>query len=623
MCGIAGVVDANGGATDASALARMLRHRGPDSLGWFERSSGAIAQSRLSIIDLVTGDPPITNEDGSVAAVANGEIYNYRDLQAELLAAGHTLKTACDTEVLCHLHEELSPVDLARRLDGMFAFAIWDERRERLVLGRDRFGKKPLYWWHRNGRFVFGSEIKAVLADPHVSRGIAPGAIESYLAFGYVPEPATFHEGISTVPAGHVLTLDLGGEPRIERYWIPPIPGVDGVSPIDLPFERAAAEVGRLLDDAVDRRLMSDVPLGAFLSGGIDSSAVVASMCIRSDRPVRTFTVGFDNDDGFDERPFAAEVARRYGTDHTEFVVHPDKAELIERLVWHHDQPFGDSSALPTFLLSELTSQHVTVALAGDGSDELFGGYERFAAALQMARLHVLPEGVRRVIGAAAGKVPASLARGRIGSVRRMLRNAPLDVVDAYREWIAYVPESWRAQLLATRSDGALDGYRRTWDESAGADLLARLLDLNLKTYLLGDLLPKVDRMSMAHGLEVRSPFLDVALADFALRLPRAHKVKGLSLKRVLKHSQRDRLPASILDRSKRGFGIPLDRWFRTDLRAFTESLLCAPSARVRAHLDPTAVRGLFDQHLSGRENNGNALWTLLTLEVFLRSVDE
>ena len=600
----------------------MLRHRGPDSIGWYERSGGAIAQSRLAIIDLVTGDPPITNEDGTVAAVLNGEIYNYRALQTEVQSAGHTLKTACDTEVLCHLYEDLDPVALARRLDGMFTFAIWDAPRQRLVLGRDRFGKKPLYWWRDGDRLVFGSEIKAVLADPYVPGRLADGAVKAYLTFGYVPEPDTFYEGIRTVPAGSVLVLDAGAAPQIERYWRPPIAGVDGVTELDIEFDDAALEVRRLVREAVEHRLIADVPLGAFLSGGVDSSAVVAAMSRVSSRPVRTFTIGFDDDEGFDERGYAAEVAHRFGTDHTEFVVHPDKTDLIERLVWHHDQPFGDSSALPTFLLSELTRQQVTVALSGDGGDELFAGYERFAGALQVARAQSLPRPVRRTIARAADLVPASRARGRLGSVRRLMRSVAQDVPAAYQGWIASVPETWRARLLHEQDGDGLDGYRQIWSESDGADLLARLLDINLKTYLLGDLLPKTDRMSMAHGLEVRSPLLDTALAEFVLRLPRRHRIRGMSLKRVFKESQRSILPQSVLRRPKKGFGIPLDRWIRTDLRTYVESMLCAPSARVNRHLVPEGVHALVDDHLHGTSSNGHAIWTLLTLEVFLRDRD-
>ncbi|MEA2932881.1 MAG: hypothetical protein QOI56_1666, partial [Actinomycetota bacterium] len=378
MCGIAGAIGTVD--VDRDAVERQLRtldHRGPDSWGMYARGRAAIGQTRLAIIDLVTGDPPITNEDGRVGVALNGEIYNYLALGDDLRHDGHKLATHGDTEVIAHLAESLEPVALARRLVGMFAFAVWDDRRGRLILGRDRLGKKPLYYWAHDGRLVFGSEIKSVLAHPWVPRDLDPDAIPAYLTFGYVPTPRTFFAGIHSVPPGHVLVMDDDGQPRIERYWEPQVPKAGGVELIDLPLDEAATEVRALLTRAVERRLLADVPIGAFLSGGVDSSAVVGIMAGLSARPIRTFTIGFDDDDGYDERPYARTVAERFGTEHVEFVVKPDAVNLVERLVWHHDQPFGDSSAIPTFLLSELTHRHVTVALCGDGGDELFAGYER------------------------------------------------------------------------------------------------------------------------------------------------------------------------------------------------------------------------------------------------------
>ncbi|MBW3548776.1 MAG: asparagine synthase (glutamine-hydrolyzing) [Actinobacteria bacterium] len=620
MCGIAGIVDRDAAAPlVVGPLTATLRHRGPDSVGAYERPGVAIGQSRLAVIDLVTGDPPITSEDGAVGVVLNGEIYNYRALQDQVRHDGHELKTECDTEVIAHLGEYLEPVALARSLQGMFAFGLWDDTRRRLVLGRDRFGKKPLYYWHAGSRLVFGSEIKALLADPRVARRLDPDAIADYLTFGYVPTPRSFYDGIQSLPPGHVLTLDAGGGVNIERYWQPPLPGVDGITTIDCGFEEARRETRRLLCDAVDRRMVADVPLGAFLSGGVDSSTVVALMARLSPRPIRTFTIGFDDDQGFDERPYAARVARLYGTDHTEFVVNPDKAELIERLVFHHDQPFGDSSALPTFVLSELTRRHVTVALGGDGGDELFGGYERFAAGRAVDRFERLPDLVRRSAATASSRLPPMLFGGRGGSAARMLTRAELGLPDAYRSWVSYVPEEWRARLTPGGSGSASGDYERVWKASEGASVIDRLLDLNLRTYLLDDLLPKLDRMSMAHGLEVRSPFLDQDLAEFVARLPPSMKILGFSLKRLLKAVARDLLPREILHRRKRGFGVPLDRWFRTDLRGYAESMLASRDTRVREHVDGTALKALLDEHWAGAANHGHAVWTLLTLEVFLR----
>ncbi len=620
MCGIAGVVERGAMVEQRSlALASTLAHRGPDSMGAFGRPGAALAQSRLRIIDLVTGDPPISNEDGSVGVALNGEIYNYRQLRTGLERAGHRFASTGDTEVIAHLGEDIEPVELCRRLDGMFAFALWDDVRQRLVLGRDRFGKKPLYYWTDGRRLVFGSEIKAVVADPAVPRRLDDDALEAYLTFGYVPTPRTFFAGVLSVPPAHVLTFDAGGAIALQQYWALPLPGVDGTETLDIDFEEARREIRRLLCDAVDRRLLADVPLGAFLSGGVDSSAVVAFMARLSPARVRTFTIGFDDTEGFDERPFARQVAARFDTDHTEFVVHPEKAELIERLVEHHDQPFGDSSALPTFLLSELTSHHVTVALSGDGGDEVFAGYERFAAASALDRAHALPGGVVHAAARAVHTLPPTLFGGRIGSIDRMLSRADVDTIDAYQSWLSYVPADWRRRLRPTASDRAQQDYRAKWEESAGATaLLDRLLHLNVGTYLLDDLLPKVDRMAMAHGLEVRSPLLDTELAEFAARLPPTHLVRGISLKRVLKAAVRDLLPPSVLNRRKRGFGVPLDRWFRTDLRSYVEGQLLSPQASIRSHCDGDAVRSLLARHQAG-DNLGHAVWSLLTLELFLR----
>ena len=622
MCGICGVVGS--GAADyhpvvGEQLSR-LHHRGPDARGEFGSSAGGIAQNRLAIIDLVTGDPPITNEDESVAVVLNGEIYNYREIRSDLAAREHAFRSHGDTEVIAHLAEDVAPVQLARRLQGMFAFAIWDETRRRLVLGRDRLGKKPLFYWSGGGRLVFGSEIKALLADPGVPRRLDVSAIPAYLTFGYAPTPRTFFDGIRSLPPGHVLTFEPGSEPVLERYWEPPVAGRDGAATHDVSADDAAGEVRRLLEAAVRRRLVSDVPLGAFLSGGIDSSTVVALMAAELDRPVQTFTIGFEDRDGYDERPYARLAARRHATDHHEFVVRPDAVDLVERLVWHHDQPFGDSSAIPTFLLSEVTRRHVTVALSGDGGDELFAGYERFAAGLAARRYAALPGVVQHGIRATLALLPPRSLGGRAGSLQRFARVAELGLPDAYRSWISYVPDDERASLLdGGGDDWGIEDYRATWRSSEGARTLDRLLDLNLRTYLLDDLLVKADRMSMAHGLEVRSPFLDAELLTYASRLHPRLKARGVSLKRVLKTAVADLVPAEIISRPKRGFGVPLDRWFRQDLRSYLRVTLGAGDARVKRHLVPEAVDRLLAEHDAGVRNHGQAIWTLLTLEVFLR----
>jgi asparagine synthase (glutamine-hydrolysing) len=618
ICGIAGVLDAgaDGQGTTIETQLAELAHRGPDASGASRRPAATIGQTRLAVIDLRTGDPPILNEDGSIAVALNGEIYNFQALRDQLRRRGHLLSTQGDTEVLAHLAEDHEATELARLLDGMFAFAVWDERRSRLVLGRDRVGKKPLYYWTDGTRLAFASEIKALLAHPAVPRELDPTAIPAYLTFGYVPTPRTFFSGVRSVPPGHVLTMQVGGPPELSRYWEPPLESRDA-NGRDLITD--ARQVRQLLREGVARRLISDVPLGAFLSGGVDSSAVVGLMAEQMDEPVRTFTIGFDDKDGYDERPFAEVVARRFSTDHTTFVVEPHAVDLIERLVWHYDQPFGDSSAIPTYLLSELTREHVTVALSGDGGDELFAGYERFAAAMLLRYYHALPAAVRRGGRTLLETLPPRVGNGRLGRAQRFIRRADEGMPHALRSWISVFAEPDRIALLRDEADPwAIDDYASIWDASAGAPDLDRILDLNLRTYLLDDLLPKVDRTSMAHALEVRCPFLDTALIEYAFRVPPHHKLRGLVMKRVLKEAVRDLLPDELLKRRKHGFGVPLDRWFRADLRTYLTSML-GPSARVRAYLDGAALDRMLAEHDRGERARGHQLWSLLTLEIFLR----
>lgn len=622
MCGIAGTVGAGASEAVLRAQLQLLLHRGPDALGVFTGGAGAIGQTRLAVIDLVTGDPPVSSEHGTIGAVLNGEIYNYRELRKSLREEGHVMATSGDTEVLAHLAEQDDPIGMARRLDGMFAFAVWDTARRRLVLGRDRLGKKPLYYWSDGKSIVFASEIKAVLAHPGVPHRMESDALAAYLTFGYVPTPRTFFDGIRSVPPANVLVFEPGLGLRLHQYWEPvvPLPGAaDRVRP-----DEAAGAVRTALFSAVERRLTADVPVGAFLSGGLDSSSVVALMAELSQSPVATFTIGFEDAGGFDERAYAAAVSRRYKTEHTELVVKPDAASLMERLVWHHDQPFGDSSALPTYLLSELASQHVKVVLSGDGGDELFAGYERFAAARILSAFQRLPGPARDAAHAGVRAVAKSkLARTALGrrvlGAQRMLSAQDQEFPDAFLSWVCYVPEPWRTQLCPDGSQWGLTDYRNIWRRGAGAAFLDQLLLLNMRTYLLDDLLPKVDRMAMAHGLEVRSPFLDTALVELALRIPPSAKLRFVSGKRVLRRATRDLLPPEVLARRKHGFGIPLDAWFRGELRGYIESRVLAPSARVRSYLEADALDRLVAEHLSGESRHGHALWTLATLEEFLR----
>jgi asparagine synthase (glutamine-hydrolysing) len=624
MCGISGAVSSTPAAAAAGIDAQLAcqRHRGPDAEGYVDGGRGVIGQNRLSIIDLVQGDPPIVNEDGTIGAVLNGEIYNFQHLREELVQAGHSFSSRGDTEVIAHLAEGHNARELARKLDGMFAFAVWDRRREELMLGRDRVGKKPLYYWSGADIFVFASEIKGVLAHPGVRCALDERALSAYLTFGYVPTPHTFFAGIKSVPPAHTLTVTPGGEPRLERYWRLEVAGLDGAPEmLDLSLEEAGREVRAHLERAIRRRLISDVPLGAFLSGGIDSSAVVALMAAMMGEPVKTFTIGFEDRDGFDERPFARVVAERVGTEHHEEVVHPEAVDLVERLVWHHDQPFGDSSAIPTYMLNQVARRTVTVSLSGDGGDELFGGYERFAAGLAVDRLLRVPGFVRGMGERLVTAMPAGTLRGRVGRAQRFVETFEDGMPWAYLGWISYVSEPRRKRLLLDADDWARKDYGRLWRSTEGARPLDRLLALNIDTYLVDDLLVKMDRMSMAHGLEVRSPFLDTELLEFAARLAPTLKVRGFSLKRVLKRAIADLLPDDILRRPKRGFGVPLDRWFRQDLGSYTASML-GQGASVRTHLNGDELDRLLAEHRAGARNHGLALWALLTLELFLRSHD-
>jgi asparagine synthase (glutamine-hydrolysing) len=620
VCGIAGFVDEPRAAAEGIIRAQLScqRHRGPDAEGAFVRGRGAIGQNRLAIIDIENGDPPITNEDGTIGVVLNGEIYNFRELRRQLDNEGHRFATRCDTEVIAHLAERRAPAEIARRLDGMFAFAVWDAAEGRLILARDRFGKKPLYYWTSGDALVFASEIKGVLAHPAVSRDLDPAAIPAYLTFGYVPTPRTFFAGIRSLPPGHVLTFDAGAPPRLERYWKPPRrePRSGRSAPS---LEEAGTELRRLLTEAVARRMVADVPIGALLSGGVDSSAVVATMARLSSGRISTFTIGFDGADGYDERPFAEMVARRYGTDHHEFVVRPNAVDLVEKLVCHYDQPFGDSSAIPTYVLGELTRGHVTVALGGDGGDELFAGYERFAASLAVGAYTSVPPPLRTVARRALTLLPGGALRGRVGNVRRFAAAAEGGMPAAYLDWVSVIDEPARRALLEDADPWGRRDYARLWSSTSPLRPLDRVLDLNLHTYLLDDLLVKADRMSMAHGLELRSPFLDAELASYAVQLPPRLKLGGLTPKRALKHALRDDLPREVLRRRKHGFGVPLDRWFRDDLSRYVSQMLGAPNARIRRHLRGEGVDALLAEHAAGTRQRGGALWTLLTLEVFLR----
>jgi len=633
MCGICGVLDISGRPVDEAAIRRMaeaLHHRGPEATRVFlSPMPGATAttgmavglgHARLKIIDLSdAANHPLPNEDGTVWGMLNGEIYNFLELRDELKAAGHQFRTEGDTEAIVHLYEEMGE-RCVERLEGMFALAVWDERRRRLVLARDRMGKKPLFYHHGPTVFAFGSEIKALLAHGGITGDISLQALPQLFLHGYVPNPGTLYEGIVQLPPGHSLTVENGDEVRIRQYWDWTFPE----RPLEIGAREAAGRLRELLTAAVKRRLLADVPLGAFLSGGLDSSIVVAIMAGLTRQPVKTFSIGFAGDRDFDETRYARLVAQRYGTAHTEFIVEPKAFDLLERLVHVHDGPFGDSSAIPTYILSELTRRHVTVALNGDGGDELFAGYLRFAAGVVAARTPQMVLRLGRI--ATAWLPPVGGPRHPLRRAVRLFQNPDMPWLERFSSWTSFFHHDLRDLVLDSVAPdlSRLDriAYFRPYLVAVQErSPLAQLLYLNAKTYLPDDLLVKMDRASMAHALETRSPFLDRALMEYVAALPDNFKLRGRTTKWLLREAFRDVLPREILTRNKMGFGVPLATWFRGELREPLQSLLLEPTARLRRYIDVEHVRRLVAEHLSGRANVEQQLWLLLTFEVWLRSL--
>jgi asparagine synthase (glutamine-hydrolysing) len=596
-------------------MAAAIEHRGPDSRGVYSEGPVGLAMQRLSVIDLETGDQPQFTEDGSVAVMLNGEIYNYRELRERLMRNGHTLATRSDTEVIAHLYEEEGP-DLVQSLEGMFAFSLWDSRRKVLLLGRDRLGKKPLFYAFRGGTLTWGSELGGVLQDREISREIDPQAIDAYLTYGYVPAPMSAFAAVRKLPPASTLVLAEGGTPRIERYWRLDYSNRHAFASQDELHERIRDEIRT----AVRKRLISDVPLGAFLSGGIDSSAIVAAMAEASAGPVKTFSIGFD-DEEFNELPIARLVADRFGTDHHELMVRPDAVEILPKLVRHYGEPFADHSAIPSFYLAEMARKHVTVALNGDGGDESFAGYGRYLNALTVARADVIPRPIRRMVGAAARQLPGD---GRLESTRNRIRRVatmlPLDASERYLLSVSrfgwaqrdnYTPE-FRSRLDDNATAGVVLG---PWAESSANSLVDRMLDVDLTTHLAGDLLVKMDIATMAHSLEARSPLLDHKLMEFAAGLAPEHKAVGREKKIALRGALRPWLPPEVLDRPKRGFQVPMVRWLRGELGSVARDALLASDAAVTNYLPASAVRTLLNEHAAGSADHSTMIWSLLVLE--------
>jgi asparagine synthase (glutamine-hydrolysing) len=611
MCGICGLLALDGSAVDATPLAAMsetLRHRGPDSEGSVVDGPVALAARRLSIIDLEGGDQPIGNEDGSIQVVQNGEIYNYRELRAGLERAGHRFSTQSDTEVLVHLYEKNGPT-FVRELRGMFAIALWDARERRLVLARDRFGIKPLYYRTQSGNLWFASELKALPTGE-----IDLDALEAFLTFNFIPSPLSIWNGTKKLPAGHLLVWEGKGEPRLERFARPtPVPADEVRSGEE---SELAEELRARLRDSVRAHLVADVPVGVLLSGGVDSGALAALAALESSERVQTFSIGFE-EGSFDELADARKVAERYGTDHHELLVRPDAAELLPKLAAAFDEPFADSSALPTYLVSELASQHVKVALSGEGGDELFGGYYTYVADLLAPRVAPVAGVLRPLVEA----LPSSSGKASFDyRAKRFVRAAHLPALERHHAWKEIFSPEARAELLRPDRRGAqdpLDIYRARYAETEGADPLARLQDVDLGVYLVDDLLVKTDRASMAHSLEARVPYLDDVVADFALALPAKLRVRGLAKKRLLRKAVAPLLPRSVVYGKKRGFSIPAAAWLRGPLVPFAREVLAPERVRGQGYFRPETVSRLLDDHIAGREDLSRQLWGLLTFTLW------
>jgi len=618
VCGICGYLS-RGGPAEGSTLRAMtatLAHRGPDGEGLHLDGPVGLGHRRLSIIDLSeAASEPMTNEDGSLWLVFNGEIYNFRELRRSL-EGRHRFKSQGDGEVILHLYAEKGDAAVAE-LDGMFAFALWDVRQRRLLLARDRTGKKPLYYHDGPGVFAFASEAKALLAHPGVPHERDPAALPLYLTYGYVPTPGTFYRGIRALPPAHTLAVTEAGTGAPQRYWRARFTS-DGSGMGDAEAEERFVS---LLQTAVERRLVADVPLGAFLSGGLDSSSVVALMARAAGSRVKTFTIGFAGGAEYDERAHARLVAESFATEHTEFVVEPKALDLVDRLVYHHDGPFGDSSAVPTYLLSELTRTRVTVALNGDGGDEVFAGYLRLYGG-------ALSERVPRAAFAALSGLLSLLPEPRdrkhpLRFAKRFAEAGRLPLLERYLRWNAYftddLPSLLRPEVASSLDRAALlVSFRSAYAAGAGSTL-ARLLQLNFETYLLDDLQVKMDRMSMAHGLEARSPFLDTALVEFGASLPDRLRMRLGKGKLLLRRAMQEILPPSILARGKMGFGAPLGAWFRSDLQGFVRERLLDPSSPIFEYLQREAVESVIARHGAARADLSARIWALLTLESWLR----
>ena len=613
MCGIAGIISLQGKPVFEQEIRDMcmsIRHRGPDDEGYYFGTGVGLGMRRLSIIDVAAGNQPIRNEDGTVWVVFNGEIYNFRELRRDLEKLGHVFYTQTDTETIVHLYEEYGTRSV-NYLRGMFAFALWDERRRRLFIARDRVGIKPLYYTETGGRIIFASELKSILQLADVDRSLSWSAMSHLFTFLSTPPTEAIIDGVRKLEPGHFLSATPGRNPVIERYW-------------DLKFEPDSARrlgyfvyrTQELLDESVRLHMVSDVPVGAFLSGGIDSSAIVATAAGLSPTALKTFSIGFNEPD-YDEREYARVVAAKFGTDHHELTLGPDGLEQLEDIAWHLDEPFGDSSAIPTYMVSKLASKTVKVVLSGDGGDELFAGYDKYIVEGRERGRTPLPAFARRVLARISHTMPDGM-RGR-----NYLRHMSLTGAERYLDACTLFPRDAMKKLFRPDVFEMLAPYepwrpKAACMESGNGNWLSALQQLDVKNYLPLDILTKVDRMSMAHSIETRVPLLDHKLVEFAATIPPEMNLRGGTTKYVLKQAMRGILPDGILDRPKQGFAVPLGYWFRGKLGAYVRDLLLGESARRRGFFNAPYIEELVAQHERGR-NLDLQLWTLISFELWAR----
>lgn len=623
MCGIVGIVNNGERAIGRGVLERMnhaIEHRGPDEEGFYVKENVGLAMRRLSIIDLAGGKQPIRNADGTKWIVFNGEIYNYRELREALEKDGSRFYTNSDTEAIIQLYDKYG-ADCVNHLRGMFAFAIWDEKTNELFIARDRVGKKPLLYSHRpNGDLIFGSEFNAVLQHPAIGRDVDHEAIDAYLSYLCIPAPMTAFKEIRKLEPGHWLRWK-NGEIKTERYWMP-----DFSKKIKISETEAIEETTRLLRESTKMRMIAEVPLGAFLSGGVDSSTIVALMAQESSRPVKTFSIGFEEQD-FSELKYAKRVAEHVGAEYNEFIVRPDALEVLPKLVEHYGEPYADSSAIPTYYVAKETRKHVTVALNGDGGDESFAGYERYVAMKIAERLHGFPgSGLRKAAEIVTGLLPTSeLRRSRARDAQRFFRAAKLDREERYLRWMSTFDREAKSQIYTADFRGAIENadagsvLGNWFARSNGNGILDSVLLTDQMTYLPNDLLVKVDIATMANSLEARSPFLDHKVIEFAASLPENLKMQRLSPKSLLKKLAANLVPKEVIYRRKMGFGVPVGNWLRNELKDFLRDVLLSEKALKRGIIEPKRMEKYVAEHIACERDHAYQIWTLLMLELWFR----